>query len=110
VAPGYRLPHRATRLFANVCNSNFKEIGRALGQTLSIKNILLHLDDTRESPSFPSISEKNQRLKQSLEIALLFAQRKSPEILLQTFANENKIHITHCNASKARQRVTHPVS
>jgi hypothetical protein len=96
------------RLFANDCNSIFKKIIQTLGQTLTHKNNLLHLDDTRESPSFQWFYKKNQRLKQSLEIAHLFTTSKSPQILLQTFANENKIHITHCNASKARQRVIHP--
>jgi hypothetical protein len=62
---------RAPRLFANVCNSNFKKITPALGQTLGPKNILLHLDDTRESPDFIGIFKKNQQVRKYLEIELL---------------------------------------
>ena len=83
---------------------------RALVQTLACEIILLHPYDTRESPDYIGIFEKNQRVRKYLEIALLICLAVWPQILLQTFAIQNKIRITHCNASKARQRVTHPVS
>jgi hypothetical protein len=82
---------------------------RALVQTLAHENNLLHPYDTRESPDFIGIFKKNQQVRKYLEIALLLLSSFTAQILLQTFAIQNKIHVTHCNASKARQRVTLPV-
>jgi hypothetical protein len=102
--------NRAIKLFAIVCNSNFRKNHLALVQTLGHKNILLQANDTRESPDLSKNFKKNQRFTKKSEIAHSLQTAFPCEIFLQTFANENKIRFTHCNASKARQRVTPPAS
>jgi hypothetical protein len=71
---------------------------------LLVKIFLLHPYDTRETPDSIGIFEKNQRVRKYLEIALLIRLVVWLQILLQTFAIQNKIQVTHCNASKAEQR------
>jgi hypothetical protein len=53
---------RGLRLFANVCNFNFKKNKLTLGQTLDDENILLLVDYIRESPDLMILFNKNQQV------------------------------------------------
>jgi hypothetical protein len=65
---------------------------------------LLQPINTREYPSNDIIFIQNQQVKEDLKSILLVTSEQTYEITLQSFAKHNRIHSTHCNATKARQR------